>query len=245
MAPPHLAQELKDTIIEHLPLRSTRNFVLSFRSKFSPEQKSNKIWSELLKEDNKWIPKLLKHGLRPILVGHDLNDIDRGPHKLLYITLVIGDWFGEFTEPELLLDSLRSKDFNDNSNEVFFRDSNIILNIDDPIRWDFNNVTCVNPRNIFAKESISTTVLIWGDPILHQISHKAVVGIGIVGKSNFESVDTICAVEIVYNETKRWSQIFKNPVPLSGFRAKKKDPKNKRLHPGWKGYADKSYYLIK
>lgn len=242
MSPPHLAQELKDIIIEHLPLRSTRNFVLSFRSKFPPEQKSNKIWSEFFKEDNKWIPELLKYGLKPILVGHDLNDIDCGPHKLLYITLVIGDRFGEFREPELLLDSLRSKDFNTVSNEVTFRDSNIVLNIDEPYRCGHSIV--VNPRNIFAKESVSTTALIWGDPILRQISYKAVVGIGRVEKSNFESVDTICAVEVVYSEGRRWNQIFESPVQLSGFRKKKKDPKNKGLHPGWEGYADKRNRLI-
>jgi hypothetical protein len=128
----YLAQELKDIIIEHLLLRLTRNFILSFRSKFSPEQKSNKIWSEFFKEDNKWISELLKYGLKPILVGHNLNDIDRGPYKLLYITLVTGDRFGEFIEPELILDSLRSKDFNNLTNKVTFRDSNIILNINAP-----------------------------------------------------------------------------------------------------------------
>lgn len=51
---------------------------------------------------------MLKHGFRPILVGHDLNDIDRDSHRLLYITLITDDWFDDCYHPELILDSLKS-----------------------------------------------------------------------------------------------------------------------------------------
>ncbi|PVH67411.1 hypothetical protein DL98DRAFT_315242 [Cadophora sp. DSE1049] len=240
--PPHLAQELKDIIMRHLPLRSTRSFALSFRSKFPPEEICKRTWSELFKEDNKWIANLLKHGFRPILVGHDLNDVDRDSHKPLYITLITDDWFDDCYEPELLLDSLKSQDFDNNKYEVTFKDSNIILNINGPYRS--GETISVNPRNIIAKESVSTTSLTWGNHNLHQISHKDVVSIGTVNKNNFESVDTICAIKVVRSEGKRWNQIFENPVQQSGFRKKKKDPKNPRLHQGWEGYADKRHRLI-
>ena len=66
----------------------------------------------------------------------------------------------------------------------------------------------------------------------------------LVNKNKFASVDRICGIEVVRGKGKRWNQIFENPVQQSGFRKKKKDPKNPRLHQGWEGYADKRHRLI-
>jgi hypothetical protein len=132
-----LAQELKDMIIEHLAIRSLSNGLRTLRTKLSPEQMSNKIWSEFLEEDNKWIPELLKHGSRPILIGDGLNHIDYGHKKTLHISLVTNDPWGDIIDPGLLLKSLRCENFrNEPPFEVFFADSNVILDISGHIQAD-------------------------------------------------------------------------------------------------------------
>jgi hypothetical protein len=66
----------------------------------------------------------------PILVGYDLYSLYYGPQKPCYLVLVDRDWSRDLRYERLkILDCLNPHHFNKETNEVTFKNSNIILNI--------------------------------------------------------------------------------------------------------------------
>jgi hypothetical protein len=171
---PYLAQELKELIVDHLPLHPARYISRIFRVNLKSEMRTRKIWGEIFK-DNGWISTAEEMGLTPSLVGHDLYSLCYGPQKPCYLVLVDGDWSGDlrYQRPNIL-DCLNPHHFNKETNEVTFKNSNIILNIDGQIRC--RDFIAVAPTKIFSRRAVSSAVLVWGETTLRKISRKDVTG---------------------------------------------------------------------
>jgi hypothetical protein len=76
---PNLAQELKEMIVDHLPLRPSRYISRIFRVKLTSEMRTKKIWGAIF-ADHRGIRNTEKMGLTPILVGHDLYMLEHRYH---------------------------------------------------------------------------------------------------------------------------------------------------------------------
>jgi hypothetical protein len=178
------AQELRDNIVEYLPLKSAKYVSRLLRVNLSEKKRVQKIWEEIF-QDRRWINSAREMGLTPILVGHDLYNLCyryKGPY---YLVLIDGDWSGDLRDKKPnILDCLNPHSFNKKTNEVTFKNTNIILNIDGQIRA-FEEIA-VAPTKIFSRKSVSSAVLVWGETALRKISRKDVTG-----TKNKASLDTV------------------------------------------------------
>jgi hypothetical protein len=143
-------------------------------------------------------------GLAPILVGHDLYNLCYGPQKPCYVVLVDGDQTGAMRrEGPSILDCLNPHHFNQDTNEVIFKDSNIILNIDGQIRCR-DHITLALTR-IFSRRAVSSAALVWGEIALRKISRADVTGVR--EKTSLETVSACCFFELSDKDS-RWDQVF-------------------------------------
>ncbi|KAF4633475.1 hypothetical protein G7Y89_g4651 [Cudoniella acicularis] len=103
------------------------NFTLSER-----QQKHSNIWGMIIKEEEEWTSIAMNQGLNPILIGDDLYALYDNPTSTGYIAVITGDISGDIRfERDKFLDSLRAHDRKEN--EVVFHESNITLNINEPL----------------------------------------------------------------------------------------------------------------
>lgn len=185
-----------------------RKFSRILHTKFTDEQMYKSVW-DLIIEDYGWIRSAEKIGLLPMLVGHDLYSVWYGPpKKTYYFVLVDGDWSGdlEYERPKIL-DCLKPHHFNKETNEVNFKDSNIVLNIDGQIRR--GESIMAPPTRIFSKRAVSSAALVWGETTLRKISRRQVGGAR--RKVNLSSVSDLCYIELS-DKNWRWHQLFQDPA---------------------------------
>jgi hypothetical protein len=216
MTLPNLAQELKQMIFGHLnPYpHYARKLSRALHTKFTDEQMYKSVW-DLIFEDYSWIRSAKKMGLLPMLVGHDLYSVWYGPAKRsCYLVLVHGDMSDvlRYERPKIL-DCLKPHHFNKETNEVTFKDSNIVLNIDGQIRCDESIIA--PPTRIFSKRAVSSAALVWGETSLRKIPRRHVGGVR--PKVNLSSVSALCYVELS-DKNWRWDQLFKDPACPAGTR---------------------------
>jgi hypothetical protein len=228
MSLPYLAQELKELIVDHLPLYPARYISRIFRVNLTSEMRTRKIWDEIFK-DYRWISTAGKMGLTPILVGHDLYSLYYGPQKSCYLVLVDGDWSGDLRyERPKILDCLNPHHFNKETNEVTFKNSNIILNIDGQIRC--GESIAVAPTRIFSKRAVSSAALVWGETTLRKISRRHVTGVR--QKVNLKSVSALCYFELS-DKNWRWDQSFQDRAcPARLHFARLPNPAKRVVHRG-------------
>ena len=126
-----LTQELRENIVDYFPLKSAKYVSRLLLINLSEKKRVQQIWDEIFK-DRGWINSAIEMGLTPILVGHDLYDLCYRYKGLYYLVLVDGDWSGDlrYKKPNIL-DYLNLYSFNKKTNEVIFKNSNIILNINE------------------------------------------------------------------------------------------------------------------
>ena len=194
-------------IVDHLPLRPSRYISRIFRVKLTSEMRIKKIWGAIF-ADHRWIRNTEKMGLTPILVGHDLYSLCGESQKPCYLVLVDGDWSGNLRcETPNILDCLNPHHFNKETNEVTFKNSNIILNIDGQIRR--REFIAVAPTKIFSTRAVSSAALVWGENTLRKISHKDVTGAR--PRTSLASVMACCYFELS-DKNWRWDQCFEDPA---------------------------------
>jgi hypothetical protein len=198
-----LAQELRENIVDYFPLKSAKYVSRLFRINLSEKKRVQQIWDEIFK-DRGWINSAREMGLTPILVGHDLYDLCyryKGPY---YLVLVDGDWSGDlrYKKPNIL-DCLNPHSFDKKTNEVTFKNSNIILNIDGQIRA--SEEIAVAPTKIFSRRSVSSATLVWGETALRKISRKDVTGTR--NKASLDTISIGCYFDLS-DKKWRWDQCF-------------------------------------
>ena len=217
---PHLAQKLKELIVDHSRIHPARYISRIFRMN-SASERTRKIWGEIFK-DYRWISTAEKVGLKPILVRHDLYSLCYGPQKPCYLALVDGDWSGDLRyERPNILDCLNPHHFNKDTNEVTFKNSNIILNIDGQIRC--RDYIAVAPTKLFSRREVSSAALVWGETTLRKISRKSVTGTK--QRTDLNSVRTCCYFELS-EKNWRWDQCFGDHA--SGLRFARRPNPSKR-----------------
>lgn len=187
-------------VVEYLPPYSAISFSRIFRFELSREP----IWSEIFK-DYTWLKNAKEVDLGVLLLGYDLIVAFYGrPRKPTYLVLILPDWEGDFMRrTPKLLDCLQPHVFDENTNEVTFKNSDIILNIDNCISGA--DTIKVNPKKIFSQKSISSAFLVWGDLTLHKIPRKDVIVVK--RKDNKKSVEFLCAVVLSDNKW-LWDEVF-------------------------------------
>jgi hypothetical protein len=197
-------------VVDHLPLYSARYISRIFRVELTTEKKIQRIWDEIMK-DYGWISSAEKMGLKPILVGHGLYCLCYGPpEKECYLVLADGDWDGDLRyERPNILDCLLRHDFNKETNEVTFKNSNIILNIGAQIAA--RDCITAPPRKLFSKRVVSSATLVWGETALRKISRHDVTGAR--QKVTLDSVSRNCFFELS-DKNWRWDQLFQDPSTL-------------------------------
>ncbi|KAH9204364.1 hypothetical protein DL95DRAFT_471569 [Leptodontidium sp. 2 PMI_412] len=102
-----------------------------------------------------------------------------------------------------ILDCLNPHSFDKKTNEVTFKDSNIIVNIDGQIRA--SESIAVAPTKIFSRRSESSATLVWGEAALRKISRKDVTGTKM--KASLDTVSIGCYFDLS-DKKLRWDQCF-------------------------------------
>lgn len=190
-------------MLDDLRLYPRRCISRSFRTKLTPEMICEKVWGKIFK-NYRWISSAERMGLAPILVGHDLYNLCYGPEKLCYLVLVDGDQSGDLRrEGPNILDCLNPHCFNKDTNEVIFKNSNIILNIDGQIRC--RDHIKVALTKIFSRRAVSSAALVWGDIAVRKISRSDITGVR--EKTTLETVSAFCFFDLSDKDS-RWDQVF-------------------------------------
>lgn len=204
--PVRTAQELWDIVIKDLPTLSARFAARVFNFDLVPQQqKHSNVWSAILKTEN-WTSLATIMGLNPALVGQNLHNLydceDTRNGQPAYIVLVTGDSSGDIRfYKQILLDSLRPHTFNNETNEVAFKNLNITLNIDDAISC--SELISLQPKKLFSYQykRLRSACLYWQDDryALYDIGADDIIGIG-RKVHTLKSVSLVCGLTLPYSE---------------------------------------------
>jgi hypothetical protein len=164
-----------------------------FSSTFTPNQEKHRnVWSSIFRS-SKWASIVVRKGLNPALLGYGLREPYNNTGKPAYIVLTTGDTKGG-TYEEDLLDSLQPHDFNRSTMEVSFRDSNITLNISQPVCN--RTFTTLPPRRLFSSaQELCSASLHWTDRHyeLQEIRLEDIAGLDLNG---YKDVSMICGLVV-------------------------------------------------
>lgn len=158
----------------------------------SNKEKHRRVWRAMFRS-SKWASTVTMKGRKPVLLGHGLREVYNNTGKPAYIVLTTGDKKGG-TYEEDLLDSLRPHEFNPLTMEVLFKDSNIILNISQPVCN--RTFTTLSPGRLFslAEEPCSAS-LHWTDSHykLREIGTEDIAGLEL---NRSKDVSMICGLVV-------------------------------------------------
>ncbi len=168
-------------------------------STFNSQEKYSKVWEGIF-QNQMWTSIASSHGLNPALVGQDLYTLYDGNHDpetwSAYIVLVTGDKTGDIRfHSKTFLDSLMPHTFCETTNEVFFKNSNITLNIHDALKTP--DMIFIDPQKLFSyrEKRLCSSYLFWHDShySLRTFGPADIVGIG--GKASvLKDVSIICGL---------------------------------------------------
>lgn len=195
----NMPQELWQAVLQDLPsfTGSKAAEVLDFKL-HDRERKHSDIWKHVFR-DEKWCLIVKRQGLNPILVGDDLHKLYDDPQQSAYIALLTGDNTRNIRhEKSKLLASLKPHDLNE-KNEIVFRDSRIVLNIEEPLNNPF--FVSLSPKKLFASQHNEprSASLYWKDSenLLRAIGPSDIVGLG-KGPFVLQDVSVLCCITLTY-----------------------------------------------
>ncbi|KAH8812099.1 hypothetical protein F5884DRAFT_855407 [Xylogone sp. PMI_703] len=219
-AAPQMSQELWDMVVDYLPSLNGRHAAQAFNFELTERhQRHSEIWSKIFKDET-WTSIATRQGLNPVLVGDDLHGIfhnsDSASTHQSYLTLLTGDRTGNLRHDRIkLLASLRPHHWNED-NEIVFDESNITLNIIEPMYSSFI-VTCQSEKLFtFQYNGLRSASLYWKDShyALRAIGPQDIVGIG-AHAANLEDVSLISGVTLTHPKEmslrQRHQQCFQHP----------------------------------
>lgn len=164
-----------------MELNYWQRFMQLFSSPFTSNKENHgRVWSLIFKS-SKWVSKLLKKGFNPFLIGFDLQELYHNTKKPVHLVLISGDIEGGVYEKDLL-ESLQPHEVNRSTMEIKFKNTNITLNIEQPIHN--RTFTTLSPRKLFSPlENSHSHALYWADTHyqLQRIRPEDVCGLDLDG----------------------------------------------------------------
>ncbi|RFU27841.1 hypothetical protein B7463_g8494, partial [Scytalidium lignicola] len=213
---PRMSQELWDMVVGYLPSLSGRHVAQVFNFKLTEGHQSHSdIWNKIFKDET-WVSIATRQGLNPVLIGDDLHNLYCDPMRPAYLALLTGDRTSNLRHDRIkLLASLRPHHWNED-NEIVFDQSNIVLNIIEPLYNSF--IVTLPPEKLFTYQynQLRSAALYWKDSryALRTIGPDDIVGIG-ERASNLQDISLICAVTLTHPKEmalrRRHQQCFQHP----------------------------------
>lgn len=136
-------------------------------SALSSQERHSQVWEGIF-EDETWTSTASDLGLNPVLLGEGLHSIYNGTNNECAapaeIALITGDISGDIRfHRKTLFESLRRHTFREATNEVFFEDANIILNIHDAL--EAPEMISIDPEKLISgkENKLRSAYLFWRD----------------------------------------------------------------------------------
>lgn len=175
-------------------------------STFNCQEKHHKVWDGFF-QNHTWTSIASSLGLNLAVVGQNLRAVYNGNHGMdtppAHIVLVTGDKSGDIRfHRKTFFDSLRPHTFYESTNEVFFKDLNIMLNIHDALKSP--EMIFIDPEKLisYEKNGLYSAYLFWHDSkyALRTVGPGDIVGIG--GKASvLRDVSIICGLALAPPES--------------------------------------------
>jgi hypothetical protein len=184
---------------------------LAPRSRSTKNTNIVRIWDSIFKTDI-WTRQVLAiqntcgKGPIPCLVGKDLENVYDGKCKDANLALLVNDWTGDvkYTK-DLLFESLRDHDYDQDRSTVRLKRSGIFLHIGDAItsqEW-----IPVDPSKLFHRNL--THAIYYTEDILHQIGPSQIGGVE--GSPIQKDVRDICSVKLKFSDGSPVYRVFLSP----------------------------------
>ena len=204
-------------MVRYLPLLTGKHTAEIFGFQVEERLQRHSGILNLIFETSKRATVVTNMGFAPFLFGDDLHQLFDNPKQVAYTALLTGDKSGKLLPyRDLLLTSLKSHTRN-GKNEIFSRDSQIIVNVSAVLESTF--LTTLAPAPLFSYDDnnqLRSACLYWQDEeyALRIVSFIDVVGNG--GRaSTLESISSICGVSMPYPKelglSHRQQFCFKHP----------------------------------
>lgn len=208
-------------MIQSLPSLSAWNASKAFKFSLTERQYHHaQIWNAIFEAEPSVAADL---NLNLALVGRDLQNLykskDINKAKRAYIVLVTGDMSGDIRyRYKDLRQLLKDHTFNEDTNEVMFTKSNIVLNIHDARYNDeFISIKPKKIRRLFVKRNkrLESACIFCHDPNyrLYTTGPNDVACIG--GEPKLQNISNVCGLTLpqdpIRPQKPRFQQYFKNP----------------------------------
>jgi hypothetical protein len=154
----------------------------------------------IFRDNEKWTSIARRQGIMPVLVGDGLHTLYRDPTQPAYVALLSGDKTRTIRHDKTkLLAALRPHTLNKN-NEIVFKESRIVLNIDDAIHNPF--IITLTPNRLFGyceQGQLRSASLYLQDSeyALRTVGQADIVGAGQC-VSTLQSVSLICGMTLTH-----------------------------------------------
>lgn len=188
----------------------------------STQESSQKVWSMLFKDDS-WFQAIdqVQHTSNPpnpTLVGTDVAKLYSGSSTSVYAVLMLSDWGGDCRYlKDVFFASLQDHNYNKVSHEVHFRNSNIILNVQDVVAPDID-IAIKDPRRLFScsNRKFETTALYYMDDRLIKIGHDQIGSVVDLPTKKMKSIRYMCCLPLHFGDGTPIYQIIekKGPIPF-------------------------------